>query len=47
MKPSEPLIVLAIVAVALLITVVWMVVPYNSLVSAGQSVEAQWDQVEN
>jgi LemA protein len=47
MKLSKPLILFAIVAVALLITVVWMVVAYNSLVAAEQNVEAQWAQVEN
>jgi LemA protein len=47
MKLSKPMILFAIVAVALLITVVWMVVAYNSLVASEQNVEAQWAQVEN
>jgi LemA protein len=47
MKLSKPLILFAIVAVALLITVVWLVVAYNGLVAAEQNVDAQWAQVEN
>ena len=47
MKLSLPLIIGIIIAVALLIFTAWIVLAYNSLVTAEQRVESQWAQVEN
>lgn len=47
MKLSKPMLIGVILVVVLLLTTVWIVLAYNSLVSAEQTVEAQWAQVEN
>jgi LemA protein len=47
MKLSVPLLIGLIVTVILLVTVAWIIVAYNGLVTSEQKVEAQWAQVEN
>jgi LemA protein len=47
MKLTKGILAMTIVVVALLITVIWVVVVYNGLVTSEQQVEAQWAQVEN
>jgi LemA protein len=47
MKLSKPLIAAIIAAVAAIIVVAWIILAFNGMVTAEQSVESQWAQVEN
>lgn len=47
MKLTKGMLVMSVVTIVLLITVVWIVVVYNGLVTSEQRVDAQWAQVEN